>query len=456
MNKPDIIAAVGAGRMGRGIAITFALAGYSVRLVDVKERQAARYDALCKDATTEIEGTLAMLGRIGMITEQAITLIADKISYCSRQACDTALVDATIVFEAVPETIEAKEAAFQLISQHVGASAIVASTTSTILSDELQPFVDRPERFLNAHWLNPAFLVPLVELSPGKHTDSKTTARLITLLEAIGKVPVVCSASPGYIVPRIQALAMNEAARMVEEGVASVGDIDKATKYGFGFRFAILGLLEFIDWGGGDILYHASRYMTGAMNDERYASPAIIERNMNEGRIGLRTQQGFLDYSSMNISDYQQRKLAEFVSMLRQINKLPSNFISENTGSTDAAQIVKRYLAAMENRDLESAKGFLTNDFTMTFPGGVEFNTLSQLVDWSKTRYQSIAKTYDQFDQSQSDNKTIVYCYGTLNGTWLDGTRFSGIRFIDRFVVIDGLLQSQLVWNDMGELTASQ
>jgi len=455
MNTPEIIAAVGAGRMGRGIAITFALTGYSVRLVDVKERPTAQYDALCKEAATEIEGTLAMLSRIGMITEHTIPLIVEKISYCSRQACDTALVDATIVFEAVPETIEAKEAAFQLISQHVGASAIVASTTSTILSDDLQPFVDNPERFLNAHWLNPAFLVPLVELSPGKHTDSKTTDRLIALLESIGKVPVVCSASPGYIVPRIQALAMNEAARMVEEGVASVDDIDKATKYGFGFRFAILGLLEFIDWGGGDILYHASRYMTGAMNNERYASPDIIERNMNEGRIGLRTQQGFLDYSSMNINHYQQRKLAEFVSMLRHIEKLPSNSVSTSDSATDAADIVKRYLTTMENRDLESAKGFLTKDFTMTFPGGVEFTSLGQLVDWSKTRYQCIAKTYDQFDQSQLDNKTIVYCYGTLNGTWLDGTQFSGIRFIDRFVVVDGLLQSQLVWNDLGELAGN-
>jgi 3-hydroxybutyryl-CoA dehydrogenase len=81
------------------------------------------------------------------------------------------------------------------------------------------------------------------------------------LLEGIGKVPVVCAATPGFIVPRIQALAMNEAARMVEEGVASAEDIDKAIRYGFGFRYAVLGLLEFIDWGGGDILYYASRHL---------------------------------------------------------------------------------------------------------------------------------------------------------------------------------------------------
>jgi 3-hydroxyacyl-CoA dehydrogenase len=90
-------------------------------------------------------------------------------------------------------------------------------------------------------------------------------------------------------VPRIQALAMNEAARMVEEGVASAEDIDKAIKYGFGFRFAVLGLLEFIDWGGGDILYYASRYLTGALGSERYAAPEIVERNMAEGAAGCAT-----------------------------------------------------------------------------------------------------------------------------------------------------------------------
>ncbi len=115
------------------------------------------------------------------------------------------------------------------------------------------------------------------------------------LLECVGKVPVVCAARPGYIVPRIQALAMNEAARMVEEGVASAEDIDKAIKYGFGFRFAVLGMLEFIDWGGGDILYYASRYLTGALGNERYAAPEIVERNMAEGRRGLRDGAGFLE-----------------------------------------------------------------------------------------------------------------------------------------------------------------
>jgi 3-hydroxybutyryl-CoA dehydrogenase len=144
-------------------------------------------------------------------------------------------------------------------------------------------------------------------------------SRLKSLLEAIGKVPVVCAARPGYIVPRIQALAMNEAARMVEEGVASAADIDKAIKYGFGFRFAVLGMLEFIDWGGGDILYYASRYLTQALGNERYAAPEIVERNMREGQIGLTTGKGFLDYATLDLESYRAERLAAFVAMLRQL-----------------------------------------------------------------------------------------------------------------------------------------
>jgi 3-hydroxybutyryl-CoA dehydrogenase len=126
-------------------------------------------------------------------------------------------------------------------------------------------------------------------------------------------------------VPRIQAMAMNEAARMVEEGVASPEDIDKAIKYGFGFRFAVLGLLEFVDWGGGDILYYASKYLTGALNNDRYASPEIVGRNMAEGRIGLKTGEGFLNYEGLDVDAYREGRLSAFVDLLKhfQLQKPP-------------------------------------------------------------------------------------------------------------------------------------
>ena len=223
---------------------------------------------------------------------------------------DAALADAGIVFEGVPEVVELKREVLAAASKCVGPDVIIASTTSTILVDDLSGAIERPQRFLNVHWLNPAYLIPLVEISPGAATDPAVIARVKALLEGIGKVPVVCAATPGFIVPRIQALAMNEAARMVEEGVASAEDIDKAIRYGFGFRYAVLGLLEFIDWGGGDILYYASRYLEGALGSDRYRAPDVISRNMGEGRIGLRTGAGFLDYSGLDIDAYRERRLA--------------------------------------------------------------------------------------------------------------------------------------------------
>ena len=136
------------------------------------------------------------------------------------------------------------------------------------------------------------------------------------MLEGIGKVPVVCAARPGYIVPRIQSLAMNEAARMVEEGVASAEDIDKAIKYGFGFRFAVLGMLEFIDWGGGDILYYACRYLTRALDNERYASPDIVERNMARRPYRAEDRRGFLDYEGWTSMPIARERLKALVAML--------------------------------------------------------------------------------------------------------------------------------------------
>ena len=223
------IAAAGAGRMGRGIAIVFAYAGHDVALVDLKERPAHDLARLRREALSEVRATLDMLSGLGLMPPSAVEPILARVCFAGRDEAPVALAAADVIFEGVPETLPAKREALELVSRLARPDAILASTTSTIVADELQAFVAPPGRFLNAHWLNPAYLVPLVEVSPGKDTDADTTARLVALLEAIGKVPVVCKASPGFIVPRLQALVMNEAARLVEEGVASAEDIDKAT-----------------------------------------------------------------------------------------------------------------------------------------------------------------------------------------------------------------------------------
>jgi 3-hydroxybutyryl-CoA dehydrogenase len=311
------IACLGAGRMGRGIAVAFAYAGHAVSMIDVKVRSAEQFAILEAEALGEVRKTLASLARFGLLAEQDAEAVVARVSVAPSQDMAAALAGAGIVFEGVPEVVELKREVLAAASRCVGPDIVIASTTSTILVDDISGAVENPARFLNVHWLNPAYLIPLVEISPGAATDPDVTARVKTLLEGIGKVPVVCAATPGFIVPRIQALAMNEAARMVEEGVASAEDIDKAIRYGFGFRYAVLGLLEFIDWGGGDILYYASRYLEGALGSDRYRAPEVIANNMRDGRIGMRTGAGFLDYAGLDIDAHRERRLAELVDLLR-------------------------------------------------------------------------------------------------------------------------------------------
>jgi 3-hydroxybutyryl-CoA dehydrogenase len=303
--------------MGRGIAVAFAYAGHAVTMIDVKTRSAEQFAALRDEALGEVSKTLASLARFGLLNEQEADAVLARVAVVPAQDNAAALAGAGIVFEGVPEVVELKREVLAAASKCVGPDTIIASTTSTILVDDLSGAIEHPSRFLNVHWLNPAYLIPLVEISPGAATDPAIIAQVKALLVGIGKKPVVCAATPGFIVPRIQALAMNEAARMVEEGVASAEDIDTAIRYGFGFRYAVLGLLEFIDWGGGDILYYASRYLEGALGSDRYRAPEVISRNMREGRIGLRTGAGFLDYSGLDVDAYREQRLAQLVDMLR-------------------------------------------------------------------------------------------------------------------------------------------
>jgi 3-hydroxybutyryl-CoA dehydrogenase len=317
MSDRGRIVCLGAGRMGRGIAVVFAYAGYEVAVVDFKPRDALDFDQLADAVREDVRTALASMARFGLFDESAVDGIAARVSVVPECEAQRVLPSAAVIFEGIPEVLDLKREVLARVAALAGSTPIIASTTSTILADDLADSVACPERFLNAHWLNPAYLVPLVELSPGANTDPAITLRLKTLLEEIGKIPVVCAARPGYIVPRIQAIAMNEAARMVEEGVATASEIDKAIKYGFGFRFAVLGMLEFIDWGGGDILYYASRYLTKTLDNPRYAAPDIIERNMRDGKIGLTTGKGFLDYEGLDIEAYRAERLKAFVDMLR-------------------------------------------------------------------------------------------------------------------------------------------
>ncbi len=317
------VAVLGAGRMGRGIALSFACAGHEIVVIDAKERSASEFEQLRDDALRDIGAQIEVLVDLEIVPPGAVRRILARIEVSNRDAACDRLSKVDLLFEGVPEVMAAKSQALAFADRWLPARAIVASTSSTFVSTSLATMVSSPQRFLNAHWLNPAHLIPLVELSPHQGTELQVTQRLQRTLESIGKVAVLCTATPGYIVPRLQALLMNEAARMIEEGVATAEDIDRATRYGFGIRYAAMGVVEFIDVGGNDILYYASRYLSEALGDQRYASPEIVGRLMAQGQNGLRSGKGFYDWSDKDIGVYRRQSTARLIELLRIANRLP-------------------------------------------------------------------------------------------------------------------------------------
>ena len=315
--SPPRFAAVGAGRMGRSIGIAFAWAGHRISVIDLLPRDAAAWAVLRDDAQGEIRASLLALAELGALPVEQVDTLANRVEFVASDGAAAALAGAELVFEAVPERLEAKREAFAEIGRHCREDAILTSTTSSILVTQLAEHVARPERFLNIHWLNPAYLVPVVELSTHPATSTGVLERAKALLASIGKIPVVCGPTPGYIVPRLQALVMNEAARMVQEGAATAEEIDKATRYGLGFRFAALGVVEFIDFGGADILHHASREMSASIDAVRYRAPEIIDRMVAAGQLGLKTGSGFFDYAGRDAGAYRRDVTARTLGMLR-------------------------------------------------------------------------------------------------------------------------------------------
>lgn len=325
----ETVGIVGVGRMGRGIAQAFALGGWSVLLIDAKARESGAFTKLCDGASAEIADDLALLASIGVGDAASATEAASRVRVLARTEGEVELGECGLIFEGVPETVEAKREALHWTSAYCRPDAVIASTTSTLSVEDLAPLVTGPQRFLNAHWLNPAALMPLVELARGKATSGHAIARMKAALEAIGKMPVVMTDTPGYVVPRIQALAMNEAARLYEEGVASAEDIDKAIRYGFGIRYAILGMLEFIDFGGNDILYHASNHLSRTVDAARYQAPDVVVNNMREGRNGMRDSAGYFDWATIDVRAYRLERLSEFVKLLGFLKLLPKTTLEK-------------------------------------------------------------------------------------------------------------------------------
>ena len=306
---------LGAGRIGRQIALAFALGGCRVRLVDAKDgRPVGEAERTLADARREIARDCGLMVEERVIdpAESAAVLgrIEERIGLEALPGCG-------FVQEALPESVPLKRETFARLKGVVDDDAIIASGSSTISPSDVCDAVERPERFLVAHWLNPAHIIPLVDVVPGPHTSPETVERTLRLLERLGKTPVRCGDSPGFIGPRLQVLLMNEAVRLVEEGVATPEDVDRAFRAGMGFRYASIGIFEFIDWGGVDILYRASRYMTEALGDQRFKPARMVEEKMARNELGPKTGRGFFDYAGDRREAFETEKVRALLRRLR-------------------------------------------------------------------------------------------------------------------------------------------
>ncbi len=311
----NTVAVLGPGRIGRQIALAFALGGRHVVLVDVKDRPPGGATAVFDDARREIARDLRLMAEEGVIKESQVTGALDRIE---EHAGLDGLGPCGFVQEALPEFLDLKREILGRLSARVAPETVIASTSSTISPKHLADAVHGPERFLVAHWLNPAHIIPLVEVVPGGATAPSIVAETIAFLEALGKIPVRCADSPGFIGPRLQALLMNEAVRLVEEGVATPEDVDRAFKAGMGFRYAQVGIFEFIDWGGVDILHRASGFLARALGDDRFKPARLVEEKMARNELGPKTGRGFFDYSGDRRETFETAKVR---ALLRQLKR---------------------------------------------------------------------------------------------------------------------------------------
>jgi 3-hydroxybutyryl-CoA dehydrogenase len=309
------VAVLGAGRIGRQIALAFALGGCRVRLVDMKDGHAAGdAERVLADARREIARDLGLMVEEAVVGEAESTATLARVE--GRIGLD-GLDDCDFVQEALPESVPLKRATLVRLGGRLAPDAIVASGSSTISPSHVADALAGPERFLVAHWLNPAHIIPLVDVVPGPLTSAVTVERTLALLQRLGKVPVKCKDSPGFIGPRLQVLLMNEAVRLIEEGVATPEDVDRAFRAGMGFRYASVGLFEFIDWGGVDILYRASRYLTETLGDDRFRPAKLVEEKIARNELGPKTGRGFFDYTGERRETFETEKVRALLRRLR-------------------------------------------------------------------------------------------------------------------------------------------
>ncbi|MDU6347515.1 MAG: 3-hydroxyacyl-CoA dehydrogenase family protein [Clostridium sp.] len=277
----------GAGTMGTSMAQIFAAHGYDTVLYNHRE-------ATLQKARRMVELNQEALVLSGELSQAESDAVKARIQLTSDESC---FQDCDVVVESIVENMQAKHQLWQKISGLAREDAILTTNTSGLSITEIAKAVRRPERFCGMHWFNPPHLVPLVEVIKGEKTEDQTARVVAELAERIGKKAVtVKKDAKGFIGNRLQTAILREALHIVQSGIADAEDVDKAVKYGIGFRYACLGPLETADFGGLDIFYHVAEYLVPDLYSSQEV-PALLREKFEKGELGVKTGKGFYDYS---------------------------------------------------------------------------------------------------------------------------------------------------------------
>ena len=287
MAEVKTIAVIGAGIMGRGIAQVAAMGGYRTVLEDV-------LPAALRKAEGEIRSNLDKAIELKKLTCTDADAAFGRLEYAG--SVEVAAREADLVIEAVPEEMESKIEIFTLLDKICRPGTILASNTSSLSVTEIASVTYRPKNCVGMHFFNPVYKMKLLEIVRALETDDDTIAGAMEVGKRMGKEVVVIKESPGFITSRINAMIGNEAFYMLQEGVASAADIDKALKLGLNHP---MGPFEMVDLVGLDTRLHILEYLHKSLG-EKYRPAPLLVQYVKAGRLGRKSGRGVYEYPAQS------------------------------------------------------------------------------------------------------------------------------------------------------------
>jgi 3-hydroxybutyryl-CoA dehydrogenase len=283
MNEIRTVAVIGAGIMGRGIAHVAALGGYRTILEDL-------LPASLRRAEDEIRANLEKAVELGKVPPAEASAALARLEFASN--LEDAAREADLVIEAVPEEFESKEEIFRLLDRFCRPNTVLATNTSSLSVTEIAAVTERPAKIVGMHFFNPVHKMKLIEIIRGAKTDDETLATAVEVGRRMSKETVVINEAPGFITSRINAMIGNEAFYMLEAGIASAADIDKALKLGLNHP---MGPFEMVDLVGLDTRLSILKYLHSTLGDKFKPCP-LMEKYVAEGRLGRKVGRGVYEY----------------------------------------------------------------------------------------------------------------------------------------------------------------